>query len=125
MKDLIYRNVNKSNRSRYQRYFIEALNSIDLQNFTNQTLGRAYDKGRIKSDYKQVEKIFNNVKRKHNLSPVILQIMLEQYIWADIYLRETDKNDWIKRVTHRKNEDYFPNSTLVYHNIFGDTVDKK
>lgn len=124
MKNPIFKNINKGDYPYYQQYFLDALSVIDLQNFTNQTLGVKYNKKLIESDYKRVEKIFNKAKKEHGLSPAILQIMLEQYIWADIYLREIDKNNWIERVTHRKNEDYFPDSTLVYHNIFNDDTDK-
>lgn len=124
MKSLIYRNVNKSEEPHYQRYFIEALNCIDLQNFTDQTLGRTCHKSRIKSDYKQVEKIFNNAKKEYNLSPVVLQIMLEQYIWADTFLREIDKNIWVKRVMNRRKEDYFPDPMSVYQNVFGNKTNK-
>ena len=120
MKDLIYQNIISGTESLYQKYFEKILDKIDLQNFTNQTLGRSYDKDKLKNDYKIVEQIVNIAKEKDRLLPLTLQVMLEQYFWADVYMREMDKNKWIYRVTHRKDEDYFPDSLAIYKKFFED-----
>lgn len=117
MKDPIYSNVISGTESLYQKHFEEILGKIDVQNFTNQTLRRSFDKTRIETDYQIVEEVATNAQEKENLSPVILQIMLEQYLWADVYRREMDKNKWIYRVMNREDEDFFPDSTAIYKNI--------
>lgn len=120
MKDPIYQSVIFSTEHLYQKYFEEILNKIDVQNFTNQTLGRTCNKDKIKSDYEIVEEIVNKAKENDSLSPIILQVMLEQYFWADVYMREIDRTKWIYRVMNRKNVDFFPSSMAIYKDLFAD-----
>ena len=118
MENSVYKSVIPGSEPLYQKYFEEALSKIDVQNFTNQTLGKPFDKARIESDYRVVEEISNKAKDCGNLSPAIIQVMLEQYFWGDAYMREMEKNKWIYRVMNRKDEDFFPDSTTVYRKIF-------
>ena len=118
MADPIYENVVPGTERQYQMYFEKILASIDVENFTNQALGRSQDKKRIDSDYATVEKLVNHAAEKEQLLPVILQVMLEQYFWADVYKREMDKERWIYRVMDREGVDYFPDSMAVYNRIF-------
>ncbi|KKS46605.1 hypothetical protein A2567_00790 [Candidatus Azambacteria bacterium RIFOXYD1_FULL_42_11] len=120
MKGPIYQNIISGTEPLYQKYFEEILDKIDVQNFTNQALGRSYDKDKIKNDYKIVEQIVNMAKEKSHLSPLALQVMLEQYLWADVYMREMDKDKWIYRVINRKDEDFFPDSMVIYKKFFED-----
>ena len=120
MKGPIYQDIISGTEPLYQKYFEEILDKIDVQNFTNQALGRSYDKDKIKNDYKIVEQIVNMAKEKSHLSPLALQVMLEQYLWADVYMREMDKDKWIYRVINRKDEDFFPDSMVIYKKFFED-----
>jgi hypothetical protein len=118
MADPIYENVIRGTERQYQMYFERILASIDVENFTNQALGRPHDKKRIDGDYAIVKKLVNHAAEREHLLPVILQTMLEQYFWADIYMREMDKKRWIYRVMDRKGVDYFPDSMAVYNKMF-------
>jgi hypothetical protein len=118
MNDSIYKNVVSGTESLYQKYFEEILGQIDVQNFTNQTLGKLFDRVKGESDHKVVEKIVTKAQEEYKLYPGILQIMLEQYIWADELMREIDKSRWIYRVMNRKDEDFFPDSMVVYTRNF-------
>ena len=118
MADPIYKNVISGTEPLYQQYFERILELIDVQNFTNQTLARPHEKSRIEGDNKIVEELINLAKEKDNLLPVVLQIMLDQYFWADVYMREMGKEKWIYRVMNRKDEDFFPDSMTVYKTLF-------
>lgn len=118
MIDSIYQNLKPGTELLYQNYFERVLGEVDVENFTNQTQGGLYDKQKLATDYKIIERIVNEAKEKDNLLPVILQIMLEQYFWADVYLREMEKSRWIYRVKERKNEDFFPDSLTIYKKVF-------
>lgn len=50
--------------SLYQKYFEEILKSIDVNNFTNQTIRKPFDKAKIDSDYKIVERIASRAEKK-------------------------------------------------------------
>jgi hypothetical protein len=104
MNDSIYKNVVSGTEFLYQKYFEEILGEIDVQNFTNQTLGKSFDRVKGESDYKVVEKIVTKAQEEQKLSPVIL--------------REIDKSRWIYRVMDREDEDFFPDSMVVYTNRF-------
>lgn len=117
MVDSIYENVKSGTEALYQQYFERALSKIDVENFTNQTRGKFCNKQKLTSDYKLVEKITTEAKEKDDLSPMVLQVMLEQYFWADVIFREMEKGKWIYRVINRKDEDFFPDSMTIYKNI--------
>jgi len=118
MDDPIHGSVEQGKERIYQRYFERILDKIDVQNFTNQTLGKTHDSHRRESDYKIVEEIVNTAADNHGLLPVVLQVMLEQFFWADVYMREFDKSKWIYRVMDREDDDFFPDSMTVYKRIF-------
>ena len=117
-KDPVYENVVTGTESKYQDCFESILNEIDVQNFTDQSLNRPHDKGKIKSDYEIVERIVKEAQNTDDLIPAVLQVMLEQFFFADVYKRENDKKKWIEVVMNRKDEDYFPDSESIYLNLF-------
>jgi hypothetical protein len=53
-------------------------------------------------------KIIVGEAAREGLSPSYLQIMVNQYFFADDWFRERDQDDWVKLVLHRKDVDYFP-----------------
>lgn len=116
--DEIYKHIKKEEEPLYQKYFEEVLDKIDVQNFTNQTLKKSFKKNKVGIEYQTIEKIANRAKKRNHLSPLILQIMLEQYFWADIIMREVYKKEWVYKVMNRENEAFFPDSMAVYHILF-------
>ena len=65
---------------------------------------------RYEKDEEAIERIIvDEATRTDQLKPMCLRIILDQYIYADPYQRELDKEQWVKRVIKRKSMDYFPN----------------
>lgn len=120
MPDPIYANVQKGQESLYQRFFEEIVTQIDVENFTAQTQGKPFDRSKLQSDYKIVESVANRARQTHSLLPVVLQVMTEQYFWADAIQREKHKHEWIYRVMRRRDTDFFPDSLAIYNNLFRD-----
>ncbi|MBI4460030.1 MAG: hypothetical protein HY648_08235 [Acidobacteria bacterium] len=114
MSDPIYQYVEAGTEPLYQQYFKEALSKIDVLNFTDEACGRTFNRVQRDHDYEALEEIGNRAKMKNNLLPMVLQVMLEQYFWADAYLREKEQDTWIYRVMKRRDTDYFPDSMAVY-----------
>ena len=54
---------------------------------------------------------------EEHLDPAYLQLMFNQYFFADPYEREQDRHDWVNRVLHRQSTDYFPNPAALYHTL--------
>jgi hypothetical protein len=55
-----------------------------------------------------LEKIIAGEAAREGLSASYLQIMVNQYFFADERFRELDRDTWVKRVIHRKDVYYFP-----------------
>lgn len=98
----------------YQHYFDKVINSIDLVTQTNWSQSKEYDRQQMNLDEEVMEKIIAVDAAHEGLSPAILQIMVNQYFFADVYQREIDRDNWVKRVMYRKNEDYFPSGWAVF-----------
>lgn len=110
--DKFYSDINKSNISKYQGYFLEMLNATNVDNLTNWSQGLSFDKDEYDKSYNGLEPILDRAE-KNGLVPTNLQIMFEQYIFADVYEREKYKNSWVKRVLNRKGIDFFPDPNAV------------
>jgi hypothetical protein len=48
------------------------------------------------------------------LCPLIIEIMVMQYIYADPVMREQDKTGWIYKVMAGSNQAYFPDAVNMY-----------
>lgn len=107
-----YSDINKGNINKYQEYFLEMLNTADVDNLTNWSQSLDFDKDEYDKSYKGLEPILDRAE-KNGFVPTNLQIMFEQYIFADVYEREKHKNSWVKRVLSRKGKDFFPDPNVV------------
>lgn len=117
--DPFYCEIRKNQVDLYQKYFERLLNAVDIDNYTKRSRGEDYDKAILERDDKTIEKIIvEEAQEKDNLLPVYLQVILEQYFYADVWEREKDKHDWVNRVLRRKNVDYFPDPMRIYTTIF-------
>jgi hypothetical protein len=97
----------------YQHYFIKVLQSIDVDVETSWSMGKPYDKERFQKDEYIMEKIIVGEAAAEGLIPSILQVIVHQYFFADVYQREIDRKRWVQRVIHRKQADYFPGGWQV------------
>ena len=117
--DPFYSEIKKNQVGLYQAYFERLLLSINVDNFTRRNSGEKYDNKVANQDGNIIEKIITKEAQiKDDLLPVYLQIILEQYFFADAWERETDKHNWVHRVMHRKRVDYFPDPMSVYSTLF-------
>ena len=104
-----YQEVRPNQIERYQHYVSMALKQLDVENNTKWSRGdKNYDRDRLSVDDKVMEELIVGGAATEGLSPAYLQIMINQYFFADPYLREKDAKGWVRRVLDRKSVDYFP-----------------
>jgi hypothetical protein len=111
--DPFYEEVRTEQIGLYQHYFSKLINSIDIDTQTMWSQSKDYDKQQMAKDEEVIEKIVTVEAVHEGLYPAILQVMVNQYFFADVYQRELDKEKWVKRVLHRKDVDYFPSGWQV------------
>jgi hypothetical protein len=100
-----------------QKYYERILNEVDVDNFTNQSLNRQFDRKGNEEDYKKIERIVNIAQKSINLYPVKLQVIFEQYVYADPWIREKYKNRSISKVLNREPTDFFPDPISICNNV--------
>lgn len=116
--DEFYVDIPKEHLGLYQNYFNKILNEVDLNTQTRWSAGKDFDKDQLDRDFVTMERIVIEEAIKEGLHSVILNVIVNQYFFADVYRREKDKADWVKRVIHRKSTDYFPSGWAIYNVIF-------
>lgn len=97
----------------YQHYFERSLNAIDLRTQTAWSMGRPYDKDQFRRDEQAMEQIIVGEAMPRGLKPAALQVMLNQYFFADVLHRENDRGRWARRVLYRRKLDYFPSASAM------------
>lgn len=109
--DPLYNIVQTEQIRLYQHYFEKVINSIDVNTQTNWSLNKPYSQLQFKKDEETMERIILGEAAREGLHPGMLQVMVHQYFFADVYQRENDRGNWVKRVMYRKETDYFPDAT--------------
>jgi len=117
-KDPVYSNVKRDQQKTYQTYFLTIVHSVNIANLTERAHSRPFNKQVAEKDHATIDQLANKAKTKDGLYPVILQIMVEQYLFADPWQREQDLNRWIYTVMRRKQTDYFPDALRVHNVLF-------
>lgn len=110
--DPFYEDVKMEQIDLYQHYFSKLISSIDLDTQTKWSQSKDYDRKQMEKDEEIMGKIAGEAASE-GLSPDIFQVMVNQYFLADVYQREMDRENWIKRILHRKDVDYFPGGRQV------------
>ena len=111
--DPAYDDVPVTKLPRYQHYIDKILMAIDVHTQTAWSMSRPFDKERFRKDEETMGKIVLEEAAQEGLSPGVLQVMLHQYFFADVYQREIDRDRWAHRVLHRKKMDYFPDAASM------------
>lgn len=109
---LFYSNIKTGEIPKYQEYFLEMLECADVENLTKWSQGLQYDKAEYDKSYEKHQPILDRAE-KDDLTPLYLQIMFEQYIFADTLQRERYKTHWFERVLRRDKEDFFPDPKAI------------
>ena len=94
------------------------LQSVDVDNLTERSYNHTYDKDSVKTDYDKISKILDEAETD-NLDSNQLIVIFEQYIFADVWKRETYQENWVERVMERKPTDFFPDPWAVVDIIQG------
>lgn len=118
-KKNFYREIKERQIELYQHYVDRILSVVDIQNNTNWAQGKTYDKERLGKDDAIMEDIAVNQAGSKGLKPIYLQIMANQYFFADPWERERDKERWVSRVLRRRETDYFPDPWVLYKILNG------
>jgi len=106
--DPFYEDVKPEQIGLYQHYFAKVIRAVDVSNSTRWSRSERFDRARLAADDEVMEKIIVDEAAREGLSPSYLQIIVNQYFFADERFREMDQDTWVKRVIHRKDVDYFP-----------------
>ncbi len=107
-----YLDINDDDIEKYQRYFSQMLNTADIKNLTKWSQGLEYNRAEYDRSYEQLEPVLDKAE-EDGLVPFNLQIMFEQYIFADVFKREKCKRRWVEKVINRMDEDFFPDPYAV------------
>lgn len=109
-----YEDVRPQQVGLYQHYVTKILQSVNVENNTKWSRGdKSYDPALLQSDDDKMQQIIVANAVHEGLSPVYLQIMVNQYFFADPYRRERDRKHWVQRVLNRHATDYFPDPWAV------------
>jgi hypothetical protein len=117
--DSFYNDV-KRKKFFYESNFQKILKSIDVENYTNylnnwlHKENNKYDDKQLEHDDKIFQKIAEEAVSEEKLKPFYLQILVYQYLLADIIEREIHKDHWVDKVLHRKQIDFFPDHRSLY-----------
>ena len=117
--DEFYAEVKDHEIPHYQYFFERTLKSVSIENQTNWALGKKYDKVRLDKDDDSMYEIAMEAE-KTGLAPVFLQIMVNQYFFADPIERELYSDQWAKKVVYRGDIDCFPSGWAVRKLISGE-----
>lgn len=109
-----YGDARKEQIELYQYFFDKVIGSVDVSNNTAWAQGdKDYDRNKLKEDDSKMEQIILGEATKRGLSATYLQVMVHQYFFADPWMREMDRDCWVRRVLKRSNPDYFPDAWAV------------
>lgn len=111
--DPAYADVPAAKIPQYQHYIDKVLAAIDIHTQTEWSMSRPFNKEQFRRDEIVMAEIILGEAAKQGLNPRTIQIMLHQYFFTDVYNREADRKQWVNRVLHRKQLDYFPGASSM------------
>lgn len=112
--DPFYQEINEDQIPLYQKYLDGLFAVIDIDNYTLWSMSKEYDRERLKRDDRLVERICCEEGASHGLSPACLQIMINQYFFADPWLRERYQSTWVETVVYNQERvNFFPGAWNV------------
>ena len=112
--DPFYMDIHEDQVSVYQGYLDRVVGMIDIENIMQWAKSREYDREALERDDRLLEKICCKEAASDGLSPVYLQFMINQYIFADPDLRESYGSAWVETVVYNPEKaSFFPRATKV------------
>ena len=86
----------------YQRYFIEIVNSISVDNLAKKFQGQGFDPKQDHRDQQLLRHICNRALAESRVRTEHLMRLLEQYVASDAVTRTRNKHKWVGRVISGK-----------------------
>ena len=114
--DPFYALIKREQIDLYQYFFKKIIQSVNVDNYTNFVIkGKgSYDKDQLLKDEDIIEKIISNEVTVEGLHGGLLQVMVHQYFWADVYQREMSQDVWVHTVLSNKDKvAFFPDAEKV------------
>ncbi len=112
--DTFYEEINEDQIPLYQKYLDGLFAMIDIDNYTLWSMSKEYDRERFKRDNHLMERVCGEEAASHDLSPVYLQIMVNQYFFADPWSREGYQSTWVETVVYNEERvSFFPGARNV------------
>ena len=112
--DPFYTDVNEDQISLYQGYLDRLVGMLDIENIIQWLMSKKYDREKLLRDDRLLEKICCEDAESDGLSAVYLQIMINQYFFADPHLRESYQSTWVETVVYNQEKlSFFPRATKV------------
>lgn len=101
----------------YQHYFNEMIAAVDVENLTNKTQGRPFSQESYDKDYKDLNAVLHKAEAEGLMSHY-LQVLFEQYIWADVLGRVWHKQDWVRTARHCLMYDFIHDPETISTDFF-------
>lgn len=112
--DPFYEKINPQRLNTYQRYLDALFTVIDVDNYTRWAASKDYDKEKLSKQDRLMDRLFREDASTRGLSPDYLHTMINQYFFADPWLRERYKRSWAETVVYRRRtKSFFLNGISV------------
>ena len=114
MADPFYKEIGEDQISLYQGHLDRLVGEVDIENIMQWAMSKEYDKEKLERDDRLLEKVCCDEAVSDGLSPAHLQIMINQYFFADPHLRESYESTWVATVVYNQEKvSFFPGATKV------------
>lgn len=124
--DPFYERINTNRIGTYQRYLDALFTVIDVDNFTRWASSENYDKEKLDRQDRLMRRLFTEDASNRGLSPDYLHTMINQYFFADPWIRERYKRSWAETVIYRRRaKNFFLNGMSVQARIGGNADETK
>lgn len=81
---------------------------VNISNLTKWANKEDYNKDLYISDTEKIFAKLDEVKKENLVNSFYLQIMFDQYVFADPWIRERHQKAWPEKVVNREKVDFFP-----------------
>lgn len=123
-KKEFFSNINGSNIHKYQQYFLEIVDVVDVDEFTKWSQNLIYDRRKLLESLSVMKQILDK-SEKDKLVSFDLEILFLQYIFANKAKRKKYKNEWVAIVVEKeRNIDFLPDPARLWGMLFKDDTDR-
>ena len=95
------------------------LSRVDIQNLTDRSHGREYRQESYDTDYAGLDIILREAEGD-GLIRHYLQVLFQQYVWADVRNREWHKDDWVISAMRSHGHSFIHDPAQISRDMFVD-----